>query len=120
MECCDLFNTLDQLNNNNITKTTTCCDLKENFIYENDVLLCKICYNNISNIIDTPDKIYSSDNNSNKPRYGMPVNDLLPKSSVGTTMYSNYSSIAMNRIEKYQKWNSMPYKERSLYLSSQI
>lgn len=112
----DLFTTLDHISSNTTKKDIVCCDLDENHIHsEYDVIICKICSNSISNIIDSPDKIYSSDSGK-VPRHGMPINALLPKSSVGTTVSGNYSSMSMNRIEKYQKWNSMPYKERSLYM----
>tara|TARA_Y100000389_G_scaffold201753_1_gene245243 strand:- start:716 stop:1450 length:735 start_codon:yes stop_codon:yes gene_type:complete len=48
----------------------------------------------------------------------MPTNDFLPKSSLGSiigmeNMSKNYYQ--MSRIRKYHMWNSMPYKERSLY-----
>jgi transcription initiation factor TFIIB len=45
----------------------------------------------------------------------MPVNSLLPESSVGSTVAFNTNNKTMNQIRKYQQWNGMPYKERSLY-----
>ena len=112
---CELFKELDLLSK--IDKEEKCCDLHENYIQsEDDIIICKICNNSISNIIDTPEKNYASSDNKKVPRCGMPVNQLLPESSVGTTISNQYNSIAMSRIEKYQRWNSMPYKERSLYL----
>lgn len=110
---CDLFKELDTINK--VEKEIKCCDLQENYINtEECIIICKVCNKYISNIIDSPEKNYAADTKK-VPRHGMPVNQLLPKSSVGTTITNQYSSNTMNRIEKYQRWNSMPYKERSLY-----
>ena len=51
-------------------------------------------------------------------RCGMPHSDLLPEGSMSTlvglaTSGKHYKDVAT--ISKYQMWNSMPYKERSLY-----
>lgn len=109
----DLFKELDTINK--IEKEIKCCDIESNYINtEDDIIVCKICNNFVSNIIDAPEKSYTD--SKKVPRHGMPVNQLLPKSSVGTTITNQYSSNTMNRIEKYQRWNSMPYKERSLYI----
>ena len=56
--------------------------------------------------------------NSNPNRCGMPSNRLLPQSSLGTIISNTYSSQSGHnwyRMRKYHQWNSMPYKERSLY-----
>ena len=45
----------------------------------------------------------------------MPVNTLLPESSVGSSISFSNKSYEMNHIRKMQNWNGMPYKERSLY-----
>jgi len=46
----------------------------------------------------------------------MPVNILLPKSSVGTVISNQYSKDTnMFQVKKYQEWTSMTYKERSIY-----
>ena len=50
-------------------------------------------------------------------RCGMPTNDFMPEGSMSTfvgaaTSAKNYRDIA--RITRYQMWNSMPYKERSM------
>jgi transcription initiation factor TFIIB len=49
-------------------------------------------------------------------RCGMPANALMPESSLGS-MISNKGkeSYDMRLIRKYHMWNSMTYKERSLY-----
>lgn len=49
-------------------------------------------------------------------RCGMPVNELLPNSSYGTMVsYSYRESYEMRYLRKYQLWNSMTYRERTLY-----
>ena len=45
----------------------------------------------------------------------MPLNVLLPKSSIGTSINSRGGNYSMNKLVLYQNWNSMPYKERSKY-----
>ena len=51
---------------------------------------------------------------SDPTRCGMPVNVLLPESSIGSDIKYNQNP-EMYKIRKLQQWNSMPYKERSLY-----
>ena len=65
-------------------------------------------------------RFYGNDDNKsiNPTRCGLPTNHLLPKSSIGTVIgtentrkkYYQYS-----RMRNYHLWNSMPYKERSLF-----
>lgn len=82
--------------------------------------VCKICNTLIARFIDMQAewRYYGNeDSKSSDPtRCGMPVNDLLPNSSLGSII-SNQSneSYDMKLIRKYHMWNSMSYKERSLY-----
>lgn len=112
------FNTLDTLDSNDIDKDrigSNCCSDYKNYSIDEGVTICKMCNNTISNIIDSPEwKSYSS-SNVNTTRCGMPVNVLLPNSSLGTSISGQKRNDKMNKINMYQKWNSMPYKERSLY-----
>ena len=64
----------------------------------------------------------SEDNKSSDPtRCGMPVNELLPESSLGSVVgYSWGHSFEMYRIRKHQGWSAMPYKERSRNSDFQI
>jgi transcription initiation factor TFIIB len=57
------------------------------------------------------------DNKSSDPtRCGMPTSDLLPDSSLGAMIgYSYNESYEIRLMRKYHMWNSMPYRERSLY-----
>ena len=108
------FDELDNLDNDK-KQETKCCDDQDNYMIDEGIITCRKCNNTISNIIDSPEWRFYGDNGKNPTRCGMPVNVLLPGSSLGTTISGHNSSIAMNKINMYQKWNSMPYKERSLY-----
>ncbi len=95
-----------------------CCDLKENFLVNDGLIECKCCHNTIYNISDNPEWRYYGSNdskNSDPTRCGMPVNTLLPESSIGSSISYQKNTKTMNQIRKYQQWNGMPYKERSLY-----
>ena len=99
-------------------KKLTCCDLKDNYQNDNDMVICKVCKNVITNICDNPEWRYygSKDNKSSDPtRCGMPVNTLLPESSVGSSVSFSSNSNSMYQIRRMQQWSGMPYKERSVY-----
>jgi transcription initiation factor TFIIB len=109
----DYFKNLDTINH--VEREIKCCEKKENYEFsEKCEITCKICHNCISNIIDTPEWKNYKDSNVNMTRCGMPTNVMLPESSLGTTIKYDYNW-KMNRVNRYQQWNSMPYKERSLY-----
>lgn len=117
------FTNLDEYTNeytNEYTKTddeTNCCDDINNYLADNGVITCKSCSNTITNIVDGPEwRFYgASDSKSSNPtRCGMPVNQLLPESSLGTSVSYRGGDSNMHRVRKYQQWNGMPYKERSL------
>ena len=112
----DLYKDLDNLNEDKKEKVEKCCDNPNNYMHTNGTVICKICNASIDNIIDSPEWRYygSEDSKSSNPtRCGMPVNVLLPKSSVGTSINSKGNNY--NKVVLLQKWNSMPYKERSKY-----
>lgn len=56
-----------------------------------------------------------ADNKSSNPeRVGMPTNNLLPESSLGSLIgYRSYDSNNFKKMVQYNSWNAMPYKERS-------
>jgi transcription initiation factor TFIIB len=67
--------------------------------------------------LDGPEWRYygSGDSKSSNPtRCGMPTNSLLPHSSMGTTISNRGGGSNMNKVRRFQKWNGIPYKERSL------
>ena len=115
----DHFDLLNQVNDNDNEKINkNCCLDYGNFIFKDGEYYCKLCDNLITNIIDSPEWRYygSSDSkNTNPTRCGMPINVLLPDSSLGSSVKKQNNSEVMNKISMYQNWNSMPYKERSLY-----
>ena len=119
MDLEDHFNFLSTLDKKEEEeKELTCCDLKDNYQNDNDMIICKVCKNVITNICDNPEWRYygSKDNKSSDPtRCGMPVNTLLPESSVGSTVSFSSNSNGMYQIRKMQQWSGMPYKERSIY-----
>ena len=119
MEFEDHFNFLTKLDEKEeIKKELTCCDLKDNYQNDNCMVICKVCKNVITNICDNPEWRYygSNDNKSSDPtRCGMPVNTLLPESSVGSTVSFGSNSNGMYQIRRMQQWSGMPYKERSIY-----
>jgi len=97
-------------------KESKCCDEEKNYLLDDGIIRCKVCSNLISNISSCPEwRNYDNNKSSNPTRCGMPVNTLLPESSIGSTVSYNKNSKTMNQIRKYQQWNGMPYKERSLY-----
>lgn len=108
--------------------------------YENDLEIYDYCYHceKFSNTIEDSLKVclscgvitdfiidsgaewryYGFDDNkgSDPTRCGLPTNDLLPESSLGSIVSYKYNeSFEMKKIRNYHSWNAMPYKERSLY-----
>ena len=111
------FSNLSELNKvEEEIKEETCCSLLKNQQMGDGVMICKICNNVVTNIISGPEWRYygAESRGSDQNRCGMPTNPLLPKSSLGSSVSRGYSESA-NKIGMYQRWNSMPYKERSLY-----
>ena len=83
-------------------------------------LICKSCGIINGGILDfNPEwRYYGNDDSkgSDPTRCGLPTNNLLPESSLGSTIsYRNGESYEMKKIRNYHMWNAMPYKERSLY-----
>ena len=116
------FESLDRINeaegNKDNKLKNNCCQLEENHNLLNDMIECRVCKNIITNIVSNAEwKYYGSGNiNSQDPtRCGMPVNSLLPESSVGSSVSFKNNNASMNQIRRYQQWQGMPYKERSLY-----
>tara|TARA_Y100000817_G_scaffold289502_1_gene259528 strand:- start:3064 stop:4011 length:948 start_codon:yes stop_codon:yes gene_type:complete len=108
------FDKLDKINE--IVKSVKkCCDKKENHIIDDGMITCKDCNMIINNIMDSPEWRNYKDSSNNPTRCGMPTNALLPQSSLGTNISNRGGNEKMNKVNMYQKWNSMPYKERSLY-----
>ena len=105
-----------EMRETNETDETKCCEMSKNYRQGDGVVICNCCGNMISNIIESPEWRYygAESRGSDQNRCGMPTNPLLPKSSLGSSVSRGYSE-SSNKIGMYQRWNSMPYKERSLY-----
>ena len=113
----DIFKELDRLTETE--KPYICCNDTKNYKMDKGIITCKKCNKTISNILDSPEWRYygSEDTKSSDPtRCGMPVNVLLPESSVGTVVSNQFSKDkGMYKVKQYQSWTSMTYKERSKY-----
>ena len=82
--------------------------------------VCLNCHNICERLLDATAewRFYGQDDNkgSDPSRCGLPTNELLPESSLGTVIGNKMGECyEMRMIRKYQMWNSMTYKERSLY-----
>jgi transcription initiation factor TFIIB len=109
-----LFNTLSELTSQK--DTTSCCDKSDNYCLQSKITICKVCNQTISNLSSGAEWRYygAEDNKSSDPtRCGMPINELLPNSSVGTVVSKNVKNSNIYKVERFQKWNGMTYKERS-------
>jgi len=86
----------------------------ENIIFEQSsgTYNCKDCGNVVVQYIDkSPEWNTFDDNGTDATRCGAPTNIFLPQSSLGTKIGGKGAA----RMKMLQKWNQMPYKERSLY-----
>ena len=104
----------------NTVESGSCCDISTNVILSKDSsYICKVCEKQVSSISDAPEwRYYGSDDSktSDPTRCGPPINAYLPKSSIGTAVSSsnNRCDNNTNKVRRFQTWNSMTYKERSL------
>lgn len=109
-----LFEEIDKLSKKK--ETYICCNDDKNYKTTNEGIVCKKCNKLISNISSNPEwRLYSNKNNTESIRCGNPINLLLPNSSIGTSVSNKSNSNDINKVKRYQKWNSMSYKERSRY-----
>lgn len=97
-----------------------------NYCFSGEVILEKGCYvcqscNVIVNKhidISAEWRNFNNDDsrNADMTRCGMPTNDLLPDSSLGTVIgFSEKETHEIRLLRRYHLWGSMPYKERKLY-----
>jgi transcription initiation factor TFIIB len=92
----------------------------DNIVLEDGNYICYDCNTLNERFIDMQAewRYYGADDNksSDPTRCGMPVNELLPDSSLGSVISNQLNeSYDMKLIKKYHMWNSITYKERSLY-----
>ena len=118
----DLWDLLDELKEEfeiKLEDTIKCSCGCEEVIVEDTMQICKNCSAIIGKVIDNTAewRYYGNDDNKNgdPSRCGLPTNYLLPKSSLGSMIGSNYrDSIDIRRARMFQMWNSMTYDERTL------
>lgn len=104
------------------SEDTTVCDRcgSSHMIADEGQYVCLDCNCIQSRVIDTGAewRYYGAEDSrdSDPTRCGMPTNDLLPKSSLGSVIGGRRGDNKdIRRIRMYQMWNSMPYWERTLY-----
>ena len=107
---------------NNQCKLNYGCEVcnSMSLIIDDGANICLDCQAVQSRVIDTGAewRYYGADDSrdGDPARCGMPTNDLLPKSSMGSVISSRRGDNRdIRRIRMYQMWNSMPYWERTLY-----
>lgn len=92
-----------------------CCDLLENYMCSEEHTLCRVCNQPINVLNSNPEKIYEGSKNTS--RVGMPVSELLPDSTSGSVIQSNFiSNNNMRTISRLQMYQGIPYRTRSLLI----
>ena len=110
----------NEIKNNNQEEIIECIECKSgNLVEKYGNYVCKDCGVYNESIIDFKQewRYYGSeDNKQNDPsRCGIPTNELLPQSSIGSVIgFGNNESNMMRRIRNMQYWNTIPYRESSL------
>lgn len=122
----DLLNILDSLkysftnieNNKSIDDIRCSCGSFD-IIQDDSMYICFQCSNIIDIAMDTSAewRYYGNDDNRNSDpsRCGLPTNNLLPRSSLGSVV-GGYpkDNKDLQCVRRLQVWNSMPYDERKL------
>jgi transcription initiation factor TFIIIB Brf1 subunit/transcription initiation factor TFIIB len=98
------------------------CDVckSKSMIIEDGQNVCTQCCSVMGRVIESTAewRYYGAEDSRDEDptRCGLPTNNLLPKSSLGSMIGGRRGeSKDIRRIRMYQMWNSMPYWERSLY-----
>jgi len=77
----------------------------------NGIIVCTDCGQVLDDLLDyNPEWKHYEDDDKNNGRCGVPINKLLPQSSLGTSIAGN----GLTRLKMIHSWNAMPYRERSL------
>lgn len=104
------------INLNNIKDLTEKCCKEPTIQIINNDYMCIKCNSIISKYLDNTAEWRCFEEQHNNPiRCGMPTNDLLPESSLGTTIGGSCSNSSMWLVRKCHLWNNNNYKERTLY-----
>ena len=104
-------------NESSIERCTSCASIK--IVELEGHYVCQDCGIENDLIIDSGQewRYYGSDDTKgNDPsRCGMPTNELLPNSSIGSSVgFSNGDSKSMAKIRNMNNWYNIPYRESSL------
>jgi len=93
----------------------SCCSNFINHSLSSEKIICRICGMNINdNISHLPEKSYENKNNSH---HGMPVNELLPDTNLGSIISgSHYVNYNMRLVQQANNYTSITYKDRSVLL----
>jgi transcription initiation factor TFIIIB Brf1 subunit/transcription initiation factor TFIIB len=102
-------------NTNKVKRNLFCDACNSDDIVEDTshgIVVCRGCGQVLSNMLDLNAEWtqYNDDNKKDMNRCSHPINQLLPQSSIATTITGTCSS----RIKTLHGWSAMPYKERSL------
>ena len=119
----DTFDKKDTFDNMKLIEMGLCSTCNETLIIMEDGFptcsnrSCGIIYKNTLDYSPEWRFFGADDKNSNDPtRCGNPINPLLVESSFGCKLLCNTkTSYEMKKISKWTSWQSMPYKEKSLY-----
>lgn len=89
-------------------------------IYKDGTYICNSCgleqLKRLSNELEYRNYGDNDHKSSNPERVGLPVNYMMPESSMGTLIAQRtYDNNSIKRMVQYNSWNQMPYKERSSY-----
>jgi transcription initiation factor TFIIB len=114
-----LWDLMENVNKLKIEETIKCNCGSINIIKDDNLFTCKICFNIIDNVIDSSAewRYYNGDDNKSEDpsRCGLPTNNLLPKSSLGSIVgRGSKDTKELHCVRKLQTWTSMPYSERKL------
>lgn len=119
----DCWNLLDDLKKEietiEITDPSICVCGSSEMIVEDNMQICKNCCAVVGCVIDNTAewRYYGADDNrdGDPSRCGLPTNNLLPKSSLGSMIGGGRrDNVDIMRIKMWHLWNSMPYNERTL------
>lgn len=96
------------------------CQAADSVLIEDGNYCCQECHVIAGRLIDhgAEWRYYGCEDSKNVDpnRCGMPTSELLPDSSLGSRIgYTPNETFEVKMMRKYHMWNSMTYRERSLY-----
>ena len=111
----------EETSDSELDKIYGCTNCKSySIIYKDGTHICKNCgleqLKRLSNELEYRNYGDNDHKSSNPERVGLPVNYMMPESSMGTLIAQRtYDNNSIKRMVQYNSWNQMPYKERSSY-----